>query len=327
MMDTYLNRTAGSGGAKTRAVPGRKPDIRWVILNDLVAARELLGLKDRTLQVLRGLLTFLPKDQGSATVVFPSNRTLTERLMGMPESTLRRHLRTLCDIGLIARRDSPNRKRYRVGRASDLSFGLDLAPFFHSAMRVRDLAAQAVEDANTRRSVRARILQRLASIASDDPHQGNIRGKLRRKMTVVDLSTMLETLPDPGVASEVNANDAKSERHIHTEVRTDPIRTAINAIAEIGAMTGSPVATEREIALAGRQAGYALGIQHGWEVARHRLGPTWATMALIHIHRRIDKIRKPDRYLIALVKKAEAGTFHLIEALSTETNGMRRAHR
>ena len=62
--------------------------------------------------------------------MFPSNRKLMERLNGMPESTLRRHLASLAEIGIVTRKNSPNRKRYarRAGEGALMAFGFDLSP-------------------------------------------------------------------------------------------------------------------------------------------------------------------------------------------------------
>ena len=104
------------------------PELRWRIFDDLTTARVAFGLKDRTRAALRALLSPPSKGSTASLVAFPSDRTLSDRFLGMPESTLRRHLLILCQTGLIARRKSPSRKRYRVGNCPDLTFGLDLSP-------------------------------------------------------------------------------------------------------------------------------------------------------------------------------------------------------
>ena len=80
-----------TGVAEPCALP---PVDKWQILDALSAAAEEFELNHRTLSVLRALITFLPAREITAElnscIVFPSNRTLSERLHGMPESTLRR---------------------------------------------------------------------------------------------------------------------------------------------------------------------------------------------------------------------------------------------
>lgn len=106
---------------------------KWELLRDLIAARAAYGLGDRDLAVLEALLSFHPGVQlggdAGAPVVHPSNQAICERLKGMPCSTMRRHLARLVDSGLIARRDSPNGKRYvRRSAGQKLAFGFDLSP-------------------------------------------------------------------------------------------------------------------------------------------------------------------------------------------------------
>lgn len=120
---------------------GQSPD-KWEILRDLACARAVFGLSERTISVLQALLSFHPARtlDGPTLVVFPSNRAICERLHGMACSTMRRHLGLLVECGVIARRDSPNGKRYaRRGHAPAI-FGFDLAPL---AARAQEIAATA----------------------------------------------------------------------------------------------------------------------------------------------------------------------------------------
>lgn len=119
---------------------------KWAILRDLTAARAAFGITDRDLSVLAALLSFHPdaalKD-GAQLVVHPSNASLCDRAHGMAESTLRRHLAALVRAGLLARRDSPNGKRYAArgqGGQVQAVFGFDLRPLL---VRAPEIAAQA----------------------------------------------------------------------------------------------------------------------------------------------------------------------------------------
>lgn len=123
-------RAASASAQQAAAGPGIN---KWEILRELVAARKAFALSDRDLSVLEALLSFHPGatlgGSEGAPVVHPSNQTLCERLKGMACSTMRRHLARLVETGLVARRDSPNGKRY-VRRAAGvkLAFGFDLSP-------------------------------------------------------------------------------------------------------------------------------------------------------------------------------------------------------
>ncbi len=124
---------------------------KWEILRALTEAKKAFGLSAGSLTVMNALLSFHRGDTltDDGLVVFPSNRTLASRAHGMPESTLRRHLGHLVSVGLIARHDSPNGKRYAVRRDGEIAraFGFDLRPLllrgheiFETAQDAKDMA-------------------------------------------------------------------------------------------------------------------------------------------------------------------------------------------
>ncbi|MDX0265720.1 replication initiation protein RepC [Sinorhizobium meliloti] len=131
--------------------PGKSVD-KWKLFRSLCAAKRRLGISDRTLAVLNALLSFYPENTLSgetSLVVFPSNVQLSLRAHGMAEATLRRHLAALVDAGLVARKDSPNGKRYarktRDG-AIGTAFGFSLAPLLARSGEIERLAAEAEAD-------------------------------------------------------------------------------------------------------------------------------------------------------------------------------------
>ncbi|MHA6344339.1 plasmid replication protein RepC [Roseivivax sp. CAU 1761] len=146
---------------------------KWALHRDLTRARRAFGLGERELTVLQGLLSFHPDrdlaaDRGS--VVFPSNKALAERLNGMACSTMRRHLARLVALGFLARRDSPNGKRYcRRNAGGDVAFGFDLSPLPRRAAEIRQ-AAEAVDAAEERlrslREVVSLMRRDLAAVAT-----------------------------------------------------------------------------------------------------------------------------------------------------------------
>lgn len=133
--------------------PAPDPQVsKWEIFRELCVARAAFGVRDRDLAVLNALLTFHPGDDladGENLIVFPSNRSLSERAHGMAESTLRRHLAALVNAGLILRHDSPNGKRYARRDADgqlNRAFGFDLRPLLVRADEIAQ-AAQASREA------------------------------------------------------------------------------------------------------------------------------------------------------------------------------------
>lgn len=128
-----------------------KPVDKWHVWRAISETRVSLGLKnDRTIQVLRALLTFAPVDILSVAdrppIVYPSNRTLSKRAGGIPESSLRRLLNELIKAGLVIRRDSPNGKRYARGSGEvRVEFGFDLSPIVVRAPEFLKMAAEQQE--------------------------------------------------------------------------------------------------------------------------------------------------------------------------------------
>ena len=160
--------------------------------------KAIVGIGDRSLAVLAGLLSFYPDDELSeenGLIVFPSNKQLSLRSHGMANATLRRHLGALLECGIILRRDSPNGKRYaRKGRAGELedAFGFSLAPLLARAEEFRAAAERVRADNRALRLMRERItLQRrdigkLIEAAVEEGAPGNWAGLWRRFRTVVD---------------------------------------------------------------------------------------------------------------------------------------------
>ena len=127
-----------------------EPLDKWHVLRQVTAARAHFGLSDRGIAVLQVLLGFYPERQlepGAETlVVYPSNAAICERLGGMACSTMRRHLATLVETGLVARRDSPNGKRFMRRYSRDReAFGFDLTPLLTRAEEIGAKAALATE--------------------------------------------------------------------------------------------------------------------------------------------------------------------------------------
>ena len=227
------------------SVPGR-PVNKWELLRELSKAQAAFGVTERDLTVLQGLLSFFPDDAlggNTEMVVFPSNKTVCERLNGMPCSTMRRHLSRLVEAGLLMRRDSPNGKRY-VRKHGDerVTFGFDLSALYCQAEEIAR-AAEAVREAEDRvrrlREVVSLMRRDLAALAEFGEEMlpgfglwDQLRDTatltaraLRRKLSLEDLSayrTNLEALLDQArnlidgpETEDMNTNDARFERHHH----------------------------------------------------------------------------------------------------------------
>lgn len=227
---------------------------KWALLRDLTQARKAIGVSDRDLAVLSALLSFHPgKDlaDDDGLIVFPSNRSLSDRAHGMPESTLRRHIAALCRAGLILRRDSPNGKRYatRDGTgALDRAYGFDLRPLLVRSAEISDAAQQARQDALHRHRLREMTVIRLRDAAKllvwasenglGDCADGlasitEMQKRLRRKLNLESLqqladcaARLLARIHDhlPRETEEMGGNDSENERH-HQNSNTDSLES------------------------------------------------------------------------------------------------------
>lgn len=183
---------------------------KWDALREITTARKRLGLTDRDLTVLQALLSFHPGtalDDSAKLVVFPSNRSICERLNGMPCSTMRRHLARLIEAGLLLRRDSPNGKRYQR-RLGNQAFGFDLSPlarrFAEFATLAESVQAEARQIAHLRETIRLMRRDLLALIEATGTTSAmvpfdQLATILRRQLDIPALEqiiTRLKTLID-----------------------------------------------------------------------------------------------------------------------------------
>ncbi|MRX36926.1 plasmid replication protein RepC [Aminobacter sp. MDW-2] len=182
----------------SREIPEGKAVDKWQVYRDLCEGKSLVGIGDRALAILAALLSFYPDSELSeenGLIVFPSNKQLSLRAHGMPDTTLRRHLAALLDCGLILRRDSPNGKRYaRKGRGGDFedAFGFSLAPLLVRADEFQEAAERVRADNRALKLMRERItlyrrdISKLIEAAVEEDVAGDWGGLWRRFRAVVD---------------------------------------------------------------------------------------------------------------------------------------------
>ena len=220
---------------------------KWEALRCLAAARQDYGLSDRDLGVLQALLSFhksVQLDLGHSPVVHASNQTICDRLNGMANSTMRRHIARLVDAGVILRRDSPNGKRYvrRTG-AERVAYGFDLSPLVTRFAEFSDAAdrIRAAEARLTRLRETVSLMRRdLAALAdfglSDHPNRAAwerfsdlarlTARTLRRKLNLAELEALQTELAaalgevrsflEMGDAPEMSTSPARNEHHHQT---------------------------------------------------------------------------------------------------------------
>ncbi|WP_244148455.1 plasmid replication protein RepC [Sulfitobacter litoralis] len=199
-------------------------------MDQLTQAAETYELSHRTLTVLQALLTFLPSRHiptGPAGIVFASNQRLSERLHGMPESTLRRHLAQLLRAGIVSRHDSPNRKRFARNRGGEITaaFGFNLAPMVHQADAIGHAAGKAQARQEELLALRDEVLMLRAELMRQTGHEtelAELAKLLRRKSDEAELQSIVEKLKnllESGeetvlVAEETSTAYIQNERHI-----------------------------------------------------------------------------------------------------------------
>lgn len=228
---------------------------KWEVLRELGAARLAFGLSDRDLTVLQALLSFHPgadlaaEAEAEALVIHPSNKSICERLNGMPCSTMRRHLGHLVAAGLLRRKDSPNGKRYarRYG-GEKIAFGFDLAPLVARFGQICALAEDARAAAEAHRRLRESVSLMRRDLAGLVAYGAETRPDLslwdrysdlallsaralRRKLSVQDLEalsadltaalTVVRDVLEPSSTENMSINDTPSEQHYQNS-NTDP---------------------------------------------------------------------------------------------------------
>ncbi|UVK49489.1 replication initiation protein RepC (plasmid) [Mesorhizobium sp. AR07] len=209
--------------AAAREIPQGSLVEKWQVYRWLCEGKSVLGVGDRALAVLSGLLTFYPDDQISeenGLMVFPSNAQLSLRAHGMADSTLRRNLAELVNCGLIIRRDSPNGKRFaRKGQGGAVveAFGFSLAPLLTRAAEFQRAADEVRAGARALKLMRERItlhrrdIHKLVEAAIEEAAPGDWGAVWRRFRAIV------ETIPRRAGLSELEAIVAELTA-LHDEV-------------------------------------------------------------------------------------------------------------
>lgn len=322
--------------AKTAA-----PDPRWFALEAVKAARKTLRLTDRDITVLRGLLSFIPADRWDGPLmVHAANRTLQERCDGMEERTLRRRLAHLCQIGLITRHQSPNRKRYVVrdeDGATVLAYGFCLMPLRQCLAQVQDMAAYERATALRLRALKALLRDAIHHAALDPDMMTAMLRLLRRKATEAELTAALNGLPAGNRCeamkntAPMTDNDRQTVRHIQSskkenhEEKTQYIsdRTALDldtcleAAPNAAAFSTNRPQTWPEAEKLAQSLAPAIGIDPTlWHQAKARLGAEGAAIAILGLVEAYPRIKAPARYLAVLLTQTRIDLARMFRSLT-----------
>ncbi|MFC0201834.1 plasmid replication protein RepC [Paracoccus rhizosphaerae] len=339
---------------------------KWALLKEATQAREHLGVSDRDLSVLSALLSFHPKSElgdGDQLIVFPSNASLCDRLHGMPESTLRRHVAALVRAGLVARQDSPNGKRFaRRGRNGqiDRAFGFCLQPLLVRAPEIAAAADVARAIAEQTRRLREEVSLKLRDLLCLLPHSqppvnleianrlADIRRTVRRKSSLKELQAvhreLLEISSHVSPAEQMSANDSQNERHYQNsetdyfespEAEKKPrvsmkdvtLQMVLDATPDLQDYSSNAIRTWQDLLKVGCVVAPMLGIGISlWSKARYTIGDDAAATVVACILQQAGRIQRPGAYLQRLLQKAAAGSFHpapMVIALLRRQDGLR----
>lgn len=225
----HIAAPIGQRGSEILPADNGLPD-RFALIDTIRRASSALGLKAPVIATLDALLSCLPPHRNH-NVVFASNATLTFKRNGISDRTLRRHIEQLTEAGLLHRSDSPNGKRFSksdTSTGSVLRFGIDLGPLFDTYTNLCNLADECSKQASHVSFLRSKLRTAIArtleergpSTALDDAQRA-----IRRKLTAVEISAMLENLVNvdqftavepceqEAIAAKLTAAGGQNDRH------------------------------------------------------------------------------------------------------------------
>ena len=339
-------------GATLSATAGQRSSTpkKWFLLRAVEEAREPLGLKSTTLNVLRAMVSFMggdqiAPDQDDHHICFASNVAIAKRTH-VSVQTVERHISTLVELGLVRRVLSANGKRWarrdRQGRVVTAT-GLSLMPlserhveFIQEAQRHADrvLELTVLRDKVSAALVRLRDLVANDTAISD--LMTTVRNALRRKP---DANVLSELLAEISVEiSEITQTDTENLRGSDSEIeghKEDSLNPEVKK-EKLSQIQVSPDQMERSFPRLCAELRFAKDQHHCDrlmdDIAEYlRLGKTWYAMKLTfgpairfivlgYIFQRTENIQSPGAYLISLLAKIEKGELSPKAMLSRTSN-------
>ena len=337
-------------GLRTREILSADNSIpeRHIVVATLRNAAPRLGLSASVISTLDAMLSCLAPKRNHHTV-FASNATLTFRRNGVSDRTIRRHAATLQEIGLLVRRDSPNRKRFtkhnsHAGQA--LRFGFDLSPLFDRLHEIASMAAEVMKEREQIDYLRAKIRAAANASLIDNPNDAmalNVFRVLRRKLSLEDCEKILSALPIKEVEAEspddetsnltatMTASDGQNVRHHHksnkehidkenipqkkqiTSVPSDApitIPELLSACPEAAEFSLRRIETVHDVVAHARTLAPMIGISpQSYEAAQERLGALRAAATVWAIMQFYDKIKAVGAYFRSITTGSKSEGF------------------
>jgi len=321
---------------------------RHIVVATLRNAAPRLGLSASVISTLDAMLSCLAPKRNHHTV-FASNSTLTFRRNGISDRTIRRHAATLQEIGLLVRRDSPNRKRFtkhnsHAGQA--LRFGFDLSPLFDRLHEIASMAAEVMKEREQIDYLRAKIRTAANASLINNPNDAvalNVFRILRRKLSLEDCEKILSALPIKEVEAEspddqtsnltttMAASDGQNVRHHHKsnkehidkenisqKKQTTPtpsdapitIPELLSACPEAAEFSLRRIETVHDVVAHARTLAPMIGISsQSYEAAHERLGALRAAATVWAIMQFHDKIKAVGAYFRSITTGSKSEDF------------------
>ena len=321
---------------------------RHIVVATLRNAAPRLGLSASVISTLDAMLSCLAPKRNHHTV-FASNATLTFRRNGISDRTIRRHAATLQEIGLLVRRDSPNRKRFTKHNSHDgkaLRFGFDLSPLFDRLHEIASVAAEVMKEREQVDYLRAKIRAAANTSLTNNPNDEiaqNIFRVLRRKLSLNDCKQILSNLPISIVEAEsadderpvstttMAASDGQFVRHHHKsnkehidKERIPPKKEAplpisdtpitipelLSACPEAAQFSLKRIETIHDVVAHARTLAPMIGItSQNYEAAHERLGPLRTAATVWAIMQFHNKIKSVGAYFRSITTGSKSATF------------------
>ncbi|MGJ8547809.1 MAG: plasmid replication protein RepC [Sulfitobacter sp.] len=321
---------------------------RHIVVATLRNAAPRLGLSASVISTLDAMLSCLAPKRNHHTV-FASNATLTFRRNGISDRTIRRHAATLQEIGLLVRRDSPNRKRFtkhNIYEGKALRFGFDLSPLFDRLHEIASMAAEVLREREQIDYLRAKIRAAANASLTANPNDDtalNIFRILRRKLSLRDCEQILSDLRVTEVEAEatddrstdltttMTASDGQFVRHHHKSnkehidkerialKKETPLTNSEAPITILELLSACPEAAEfslrkietiQDVVAHARTLAPMIGItSQNYEAAHERLGALRAAATVWAIMQFHDKIKAVGAYFRSITTGSKSDGF------------------
>ncbi len=323
-----MSGTAGQGSNTPK---------KWMLLRAVEEAREPLGLKSTTLNVLRAMISFVGGDQIAADqddhhICFASNAAIAKRTH-VSVQTVERHISTLVELGLIRRVMSANGKRWarrdRQGRVVTAT-GLFLMPlskrhaqFLQEAQRHAERVLEFTVLRDNVSAALAHLRELLADDAKISDLMVTVRNALRRKPDANVLSKLLaEISVEISKITQADTENLRTNNHENEGHKEDSLNPIVKK-EKPSQIQVSPDQMERsfprlcsELRFARNQAhcdrlmddiAEYLRFGQTWYAMKSTHGPALRFMVLGYVFQRAENIKSHQAYLISLMSKIDRG--------------------